>query len=728
MQAEDSSSATLTDRKRSASDWRTRIILGEQVGLTAFPEWLAHSYETLRAQVMDPAYPCFFGTMAERRGEMFYGYVSGKDTRTLPATMATFTRLASRPEYRKHNIAIFFEPDSEPLSHQAYHDLFWRTLQHLHDVDPDPQADAQPDPADETWEFSFGGVQMFVVCACPSFARRHSRNLGPGMVLLFQPRAVFVDTITNKVIGREARNQVRERLRDWDDVPPHPDLGFYGDPGNLEWKQYFLADENAPAADRCPFLKRMRRASGDTVDVTDAASSGARPAAPASPATNTSHGADLAALSRTYAALPAGRRAAFRERLGALGIAASRLPVLPLADRTHHFPLSFAQERLWFLWQLDPSDASYNIAAALRLEGQLAPSALRAAFDELVARHDILRTRFEAHDGHARQVVDVPHAAAYRWQTFSVSEERALQERLRALSHEPFDLTRGPLLRVSLLRIDERAHVLHIALHHIIADHASLKILLDEVAQAYPRHDADTAPLPALPALPALPVQYGDHAAWQREWAEDEAQARHLAYWVERLGGDPVSLMLPRLAHTAHANTGRGARTGKVLRGDVLRRLKHLAAGHRTTLFTTLLAAYVGAARPLRRPARCAHRHPRFGTRSSRDRRADRVFRRHAGRPGRIAVRRGIVRNAARAGPSTCRRSARTPRRLVRQGGAGPAAGAGHGPDAALRCGFQPYAGRRRLDRAARPAPVRISLRGRQRPFRPGARRGRARR
>ncbi|MGS0897338.1 YqcI/YcgG family protein [Burkholderia stagnalis] len=248
--------------KGRASDWRSRIILGDQVGLSELPAWLESSYATLYTLVTDPAYPCFFGTVAERRGEMFYSYVPGKDIASLPRTMATFARLASQPEYRRNNIAIFFEPDPEPLSHQAYHDLFWNTLQFLHDVDPDPTADFQPDPSDEAWEFSFGGIQMFVVCACPSFAQRHSRNLGPGMVLLLQPRAVFVDTITNKVIGREARNQVRERLRKWDDVEPHPDLGFYGDPGNLEWKQYFLADNNQVAGDRCPFLARRNRNAG----------------------------------------------------------------------------------------------------------------------------------------------------------------------------------------------------------------------------------------------------------------------------------------------------------------------------------------------------------------------------------------------------------------------------------------------------------------------------------
>jgi uncharacterized protein len=240
-------------------DWKSRIIAGRATGAAANPPaWLDASYDTMCGHVMDPAYPCFFGTMAEKRGEMFYSYVNDQDTRDLPATMQTFAELVSLPQYRKNNIAVFFEPDREPLTHAAYNDWFWSILQHLHDVDPDPHADAQPDPSHEDWEFSFAGVETFVVCACPSFRQRHSRNLGPGMVLLSQPRSVFVDTITNKVIGREARNQVRKRIETWDAIPAHPDLGFYGDPGNLEWKQYFLDDANLPADDRCPFLKRQR--------------------------------------------------------------------------------------------------------------------------------------------------------------------------------------------------------------------------------------------------------------------------------------------------------------------------------------------------------------------------------------------------------------------------------------------------------------------------------------
>jgi FPC/CPF motif-containing protein YcgG len=190
---------------------------------------------------------------------MFYSLVPGKDIALLPVTMSKFAELAKQPEYSKNNIAIFFEPDPSPLPHQAYHDLFWQTLQFLHDRDPDPTADQQPDPGDAMWEFSFAGVQMFVVCGCPSFGARHSRNLGPGMVLLFQPRSVFVDRVTNKVISARARQEVRKRLQKWDAIPAHPDLGTYGDTENREWKQYFLPDENVAAQGSCPFSNRARR-------------------------------------------------------------------------------------------------------------------------------------------------------------------------------------------------------------------------------------------------------------------------------------------------------------------------------------------------------------------------------------------------------------------------------------------------------------------------------------
>lgn len=256
MHSGEKSSVEKAEPTSAIVDWRRRIIVGNEVGSVTYPDWLEQSYSTLRAQVMDPGYPCFFGTLAERKGEMFYSYVNGKDISRLPETMAKFAELSVQPAYQKNNIAIFFEPDAQALSHREYHDDFWNVLQYLHDHDKDPAAVMQPDPADAAWEFTFSSLEMFVVCACPSFLARHSRNLGPGMVLLFQPRSVFVDKVTNRVIGVQARNEVRRRLLTWDQLSAHPDLGFYGDPGNLEWKQYFLPDDNVPVAEKCPFLSR----------------------------------------------------------------------------------------------------------------------------------------------------------------------------------------------------------------------------------------------------------------------------------------------------------------------------------------------------------------------------------------------------------------------------------------------------------------------------------------
>ncbi|MFP6560690.1 amino acid adenylation domain-containing protein [Paraburkholderia sp. B3] len=595
----------------SAADWKSRIIAGRRCGAAAQPPaWLDASYGTLREQVMHPAYPCFFGTMAERRGEMFYSFVNGKDIGDLPATMQTFAELATLPQYRKNNIAVFFEPDAEPLTHDAYHALFWQTLQQLHNVDPDPAADQQPEPSDEAWEFSFAGVQMFVVCACPSFVLRHSRNLGPGMVLLFQPRSVFVDTITNKVIGREARNQVRKRLETWDDTPAHPDLGFYGDPGNLEWKQYFLDDHNVRAADVCPFLKRKAREAGIRPL---AAQREPQPETETQPGLPSPHGAqtqtDLATVALTYAGLPAEKRTTFRARLRERGLSGRQLPIVPIVPpegRAQRFPLSPAQERLWFLWQLNPDDAGYNVAGALRLAGALDIECLRAALDHVVARHEVLRTRFDESDGQVAQVVG---GVSYTWSeidlgtahgeraTESGDTRGALEQRLQALSLAPFDLVRGPLLRVALLREASGAdyppahppasYVLHVALHHIIADHGSVKLLLDEFVAAYGELCAGRSP-----AAAPLPVQYGDFAAWQQEWADDGEREADLQYWKQQLGDAPAALDLPATKRRGGIRNVPGARVSIELDAQQTRALKQLAAEHRTTFSTLLLGAY----------------------------------------------------------------------------------------------------------------------------------------
>ena len=242
---------------KSVSDWRSRVILAEKTGNLLLPDWLEGSYARFREDVMHPKFPCFFGTQAERRGEMFYAYVSADDLTDLPRIMMKFAALSAERENEKNNFALFFEPDPSPLDHEQYQQRFWNTLQYLHDHDDSLSADTEllePDHPD--WEFEFAGVQMFVVGCTPSYHRRRSRNLGPGMIMLFQPRSVFIDAISQKAIGNQARDQVRKRLVEWDGVDHHPDLGVYGDPQNREWKQYFLPDDDDPSAGACPFLSR----------------------------------------------------------------------------------------------------------------------------------------------------------------------------------------------------------------------------------------------------------------------------------------------------------------------------------------------------------------------------------------------------------------------------------------------------------------------------------------
>ena len=220
-------------------EWRNRVIAGSRLGATTLPGWAAASYQALRKEVSNDAYPCFFGVQAENRGEMFYAFVSKGDEASLSEVMTTFASLARQPAHDKNNLAVFFEPDPQPLLHEEYQDLFWQTLQSLHDADTHPEADHQSDPANPQWEFKYQGLEMFVVCACPSFERRRSRNLGPGMVLLFQPRSVFVDKITNKVIGLRARLEVRKRLQRWDELEARRGLGDEYDEetarGQISW-------------------------------------------------------------------------------------------------------------------------------------------------------------------------------------------------------------------------------------------------------------------------------------------------------------------------------------------------------------------------------------------------------------------------------------------------------------------------------------------------------------
>ncbi|WP_166028834.1 non-ribosomal peptide synthase/polyketide synthase [Streptomyces chilikensis] len=285
-------------------------------------------------------------------------------------------------------------------------------------------------------------------------------------------------------------------------------------------------------------------------------------------------------------ALPEDLREALRRRLAGRAAAAPGTAArqdIPRADRTRPLPLSFAQQRLWFLDRLRPGDARYNSAVALRLTGALDQGALGRALDLVAARHEALRTTFdEGPDGRPVQRVHEP--APVPLPVREVTPERT-RDALLAEYARPFDLRTGPLLRALLLREADDAHVLLLTAHHIVTDGWSTGVVLEELCTAY---DALAHGEPA--DLPPVATQYPDFAVWQRERLSGDRLERELAHWADRLrGAVPPALPLDRPRRGEES--GAGAVHSFTVPADVTARLRALAAEQHTTLFTALTAA-----------------------------------------------------------------------------------------------------------------------------------------
>ena len=246
--------------------------------------------------------------------------------------------------------------------------------------------------------------------------------------------------------------------------------------------------------------------------------------------------------------------------------------------------LSYAQQRQWFLWQLEPGSAAYNIPVALRLTGALQVAALEAAFGALIARHETLRTTFRQEGEQALQVVHEP--APFRLAVEEVAADE-LEARVAAELRAPFDLQAGPLLRVRLLRLGEREHVLTVVQHHIVSDGWSMPIMVDELVRLYDGHCHGQAV-----HLPALPIQYADYAIWQRNWMEAGEQERQLGYWTAQLGGEQPVLELPTDRPRPLVQSHAGARLDIDLPPALAQQLKELARQQGVTLFMLLLASF----------------------------------------------------------------------------------------------------------------------------------------
>jgi amino acid adenylation domain-containing protein len=277
-----------------------------------------------------------------------------------------------------------------------------------------------------------------------------------------------------------------------------------------------------------------------------------------------------------------------REAEGRPVKAAEGRPVKEAEGRPVELAPSFAQERLWFLDQLDPGRATYNIPAAFRLQGALAPARLAASLGIVVLRHESLRTSLPAVDG--RPVLAIaPAEAPFPLPLVDLAGLPERETELRRLSaaeaRRPFDLARGPLLRAALLRLGPREHVLLLTQHHAVSDGASVEVMLRELSAGL-----EALAVGEPPRLPALPVQYADYAAWQRRWLAGPVLESELGYWRRRLAGAPPVLDLPLDRPRGRRRGGRGGSRPFTLPAGLARSLTALGRQRGSTLFMTLLA------------------------------------------------------------------------------------------------------------------------------------------
>jgi amino acid adenylation domain-containing protein len=299
-------------------------------------------------------------------------------------------------------------------------------------------------------------------------------------------------------------------------------------------------------------------------------------------------GVDLSFLTFFDAPTLEGMAGSVEEARSAGAVAA---PIRPPSGGPLPPSTSYAQDGLWFLDQLEPGSAAYNVPVALRLHGPLEIEALEQSLSDIVRRHEVLRTSFAAVDGHPIPVVaparSLPLHAVDLTQLPPTEREA---EALRLATQEaqrPFDLARGPLLRTTLLRLDEQEHVLLLTMHHIVVDEWSRIVLYRELSTLYAGYAGGKRR-----PLPDLPIQYTDFAGWQRAHLQGEALETHLAYWRQRLGGAPPVLDLPTARPRPAVLGSSGERMAFTLPPRLDEPLRAIGREQGATLYMTLLAAF----------------------------------------------------------------------------------------------------------------------------------------
>jgi len=269
----------------------------------------------------------------------------------------------------------------------------------------------------------------------------------------------------------------------------------------------------------------------------------------------------------------------------------SHAVIMPRVRDTNHAPLSFAQQRLWLVLQLDPDNVSYNVPEALLLEGPIYVTALAQSLSEIVRRHEALRTTFQLVSGEPMQVIAQPEPIELEVIDLRQLTRREREKTVQRLTDEeawrPFDLARGPLLRVKLLELEDTEHILLLTLHHIVSDGWSISVLWNEVTTLYKVFNrGQSSP------FPELPIQYADFAMWQRDWLSGAVLEAQLSYWREKLSGALPVLVLPTDRLRPAIQSHRGAGKALALPPKLSRKLWSFSDDEGVTLFMTLLAAF----------------------------------------------------------------------------------------------------------------------------------------
>lgn len=305
---------------------------------------------------------------------------------------------------------------------------------------------------------------------------------------------------------------------------------------------------------------------------------------------------DMGNVSERILNLPPEKLAMLLQKMGqkpAAGYAAASHPITsqPRHPQQNHFPLSFAQRRLWFLHQLAPDNAAYNLATALRLTGKLDQAVLERCLQELVQRHETLRTVFTTVEGEPRQCIlpyqPLPLPITPLADSPSDQQIEQVEAMIKAEKHHVFNLTEGPLLRPRLLQLGPEEHIFLLTMHHIISDGWSMGILTRELVAVY------TSLMRQQPSpLPPLPIQYADFAVWQQAELSGAGLTRALDYWKKHLAAAPALLTLPTDRPRPPVQTFAGAAIPFALSPVLTHRLKTLSRSADATLFMVLLAAF----------------------------------------------------------------------------------------------------------------------------------------